>query len=211
MVPADKGPLPPSTALQVSYDRLKRRVEAGETRLAETSVGGQPDLAGAVRVEKGRHRNDQYLGVERERPVLCVILIVRNAFAVGRRAASADLPKTGYSRTARNVGAGRARISYKFILSDRAWSNDAHVPSEDVEELRQLIQARFAEDGAYRRDARIVAQLAGCGPFGSSGRIRFEEVLQTLRRVGHHRAKFQAAKRLAVEAHAPMTKQRGSG
>jgi hypothetical protein len=175
-VPADEGPLPPSTALQVSYDRLKGRAEAGEARLAEKSVGDRPDLAGAVRVENGRHRNDQYLGVERERPVLRVVLIVRNAFAVRRRAASADLPKTGYSGTARDVGAGRARVSYKFVLSDRARSNDAHVPSEDIEELRQLIQARFAEDGADWRDARIVAQLAGCGPFTRPRRSQCRQV-----------------------------------
>src|ERR1700739_2527366 len=82
---------------------------------------------GILRLKKGRQREQQYLNVERHRPVVRVERVTCDALIVGGSAAAADLPQAGYSRTTCKVSTHRARIPLKFLIGHRARSNNAHV------------------------------------------------------------------------------------
>lgn len=83
------------------------------------------------------------LGIKDHRPVVCIVAVEDNASVKGRGAAAADLPEARDTRPAGKVGMDGVRISTEFLVRDRSRSDDAHVTFEDVEELRQLIQAGF--------------------------------------------------------------------
>src|SRR5437016_820651 len=50
-------------------------------------------------------------------------------------------------------------VAFDFVRNGRAWADDAHVAAQDVEELRQLIEARPSQDMPQPRHAPIRAQL----------------------------------------------------
>src|SRR6266702_1089045 len=103
-----------------------------------TSMAGSKRSIGN---QQRRDGHDQYFYVERHRPIACVIGIAGDALAVRRCAAAADLPQPGYSRSTGKVCADRTVVPLQFLFGHRARANDAHVAPQNVEQLRQLVQA----------------------------------------------------------------------
>ena len=69
-------------------------------------------------------------------------------------------------------------------------SRTRSAPGEHVQELRELVDARLAEEAPERRDARVVAHLALCAPLRELGLV---EVLPHVIGVGDHRAELEHA------------------
>src|SRR5205085_5457509 len=91
--------------------------------------------------KEGRDRDDQDLCVERQGPVTRIERVACDALVVARRAAAADLPQAGNSGSASEVLIDRTRVPLQFLVSDGARADDAHLAPQDVEELRQLVEA----------------------------------------------------------------------
>lgn len=71
--------------------------------------------------------------------------------------AAADLPEAG------DAGRGHADdgqvVAYFLFLTRqvRAWADETHLALDDVEDLRQFVEAVLADELADLRDARVVA------------------------------------------------------
>jgi hypothetical protein len=84
-------------------------------------------------------------------------------------------------------------------------------PLQHVEELRELIQARFAKRGSDQRNAGIAAQLLRQSPFLGCLRIALQQPLKPLIGVGGHGPEFEAVKSLSVESDSSVAENRRSG
>jgi hypothetical protein len=135
--------------------------------------------------------------------------IKNDAPVEGRGAAAAYLPEARNARTTCVVSAYGVGISTQFFLGYRARPHDAHVAFNDVEKLRELIQAGFPQNTSNLCHTRIVAQLLICQPLGRSGGIAFEVPTQAFGRICRHCTKFQALEGLSIESDPPVaTKQK---
>src|SRR5713226_4536807 len=73
-------------------------------------------------------------------------------------------------------------ILLKFLLHDRPWPDQTHLPSQDVKQLGKFVQTRPAQPTTDTGHPRIIRQL-------ESGRKTFAQpgvVLEMVIRVGHH-------------------------
>ncbi|KAH2776219.1 hypothetical protein KXW38_000526, partial [Aspergillus fumigatus] len=71
----------------------------------------------------------------------------------------------------RAIGGEAVAIADDFTRHDRSRPDPAHRTQQDVEDLRQFIQAGLAQEHADRGDARIVAQFVIAFPFRPCRRI----------------------------------------
>src|SRR5712664_1473049 len=163
---------------------------------------------GVVGNQKGGNCYNQYLRVQGHRPIARIERVACDALVICGRAATADLPKPSDAWPARNISVYGAGIPDELFLGNGARSYNAHVALKDVEQLRQLVQAGFAQDGADRGHPRVVPQLAIGGPLRGCNGIRIKKLAQTLWCVRNNRTEFQAIEMLSLESHTSMTKQR---
>jgi hypothetical protein len=82
-----------------------------------------------------------------------------------------------------------------------AGANEAHVAFDDIEQLRQLVEAPLANETADRRVARIVEAFVGLPAIAA---IEVRVVRPT---VVHHRPELDHAERLAVATDALLAKE----
>src|SRR5688572_674667 len=82
---------------------------------------------------------------------------------------------------------------FNLTGSQRAWADEAHVPAEDVPQLRQLVHRRCAQDTSDARNSRIVLP-------------RLDWARKRLG-VNDHRSKFQRVEAPAGMAYALPRKQ----
>src|SRR5689334_19865975 len=103
-------------------------------------TGAEPEaLLRRLKSRLGQQRRDRYdqdLDVESNRPVLRVKRIAGHTLVIRRRASAADLPQARDSGPAREISAHGGRIPLQFFVRYRPRSYDAHVASEDIEQLR---------------------------------------------------------------------------
>lgn len=79
---------------------------------------------------------------------------------VGRIVARVCLPIAGHARLDGQQHIRRIRIILlDFRFQQRPRSDEAHFARKNIEQLRQLVQTRFAQEIAYRRDARIIVDF----------------------------------------------------
>src|SRR5207253_6640442 len=153
-------------------------------RLAARSVG-------VLAEEAAPDRPDQDLQVEPKRPALDVVEVVLDALLERRIPAQAvDLRPAGHARldlVAQHVARDLASelVDEERPLGPR--SDEAHLTTENVKELRQFVEAPSAQKGADRR-AAVVARLR---PHGSRGGLR----------VGSHRPELEHREGPAIEPH----------
>ena len=50
-------------------------------------------------------------------------------------------------------------VVLELVRSARPWANQAHLTLQNVDQLRQFIQAEFSQKSAYRSDARIICNF----------------------------------------------------
>src|SRR5690606_4852373 len=87
----------------------------------------------------------------------------------------------------------RARAIPRDLLAhDRPRSDEAHLALQHVPQLRQLVEARLAEEATDTRNARVVPELVVAIPLFLQLRTLFQELLEDLVGVFDHRGEFAA-------------------
>lgn len=115
--------------------------------------------------------------IQPDAPVMHVPAVHLYALGVVDIASSAGLPHAGDAGEDGVVLLDIFPIPRDFFLNDGAWSDEAHFAFEDIQELRQLIEAGLSKEGAALCDAGIVLQLEFSIPFFFCRRIGREEVV----------------------------------
>lgn len=110
-------------------------------------------------------------------PVMHVPAIHLYALGVVDVAASAGLPHAGDAGEDGVVLFDIFPIPRNFLLDDGTGTDKAHLTFEDIQELRQLIEAGLSEESAALCDAGIVLQFEFSIPFFFRRRIGREEVV----------------------------------
>lgn len=115
--------------------------------------------------------------IQPDAPVMHVPAVHLHALGVVDVASSAGLPHAGDAGEDGVVLLDIFPIPRDFFLNDGAWSDEAHFAFEDIQELRQLIEAGLSKEGAALCDAGIVLQLEFSIPFFFCRRIGREEMV----------------------------------
>lgn len=115
--------------------------------------------------------------IQPDTPVMHVPAVHLYALGVVDVAAAAGLPHAGDAGEDGVVLLDIFPISWHFCLYDRTGPYEAHLTFEDIQELRQLIEASLSEEGTALGDAGIVLQFEFSIPFFFRRRIGREEVV----------------------------------
>lgn len=115
--------------------------------------------------------------IQPDAPVMHVPAVHLYALGVVDVAATAGLPHAGDAGEDGVVLLDIFPIPRDFFLNDGAWSDEAHFAFEDIQELRQLIEAGLSKEDAALCDAGIVLQFEFSIPFFFRRRIGREEVV----------------------------------
>lgn len=92
-------------------------------------------------------------------------------------ASSAGLPHAGDAGENGVVLFDIFPIPRDFLLDDGTGTDEAHLTFEDIQELRQLIEAGLSKEGATLCDAGIILQFEFSIPFFFRCRIGREEMV----------------------------------
>lgn len=110
-------------------------------------------------------------------PVMHVPTVHLDSFGIVYIASAAGLPHAGDAGEDGVVLLDIFPIPRDFFLNDGAGSDEAHLTFENIQELRQLIEAGLSEESAALCDAGIVLQFEFSIPFFFRRRIGREEVV----------------------------------
>ena len=135
-------------------------------------------------------------------PVADVPGVHGDAFFVGGVAAAAGLPHAGDAGQDHAVLAEVFAVALNLSRDDGPRAYEAHVATDDVPELRELVEAGLAEEGAEFRDARVVLELEVGFPFLTGLGVLCEVFLEGLLGVRDHGLEFVAREEPAVLADA---------
>lgn len=115
--------------------------------------------------------------IQPDAPVMHVPAVHLHALGIVYIASAAGLPHTGNAGEDGVVLLDIFPIPRDFFLNDGAGTDEAHFAFEDIQELRQLIEAGLSKEGAALCDAGIVLQFEFSIPFFFRRRIGREEVV----------------------------------
>lgn len=115
--------------------------------------------------------------IQPDAPVMHVPAVHLYSFGVVYIASSAGLPHAGDARKDGVVLLDISPIPWDFLLDDGTGTDEAHLTFEDIQELRQLIEAGLSKEGTALCDAGIVLQFEFSIPFLFRRRIGREEVV----------------------------------
>lgn len=110
-------------------------------------------------------------------PVMHVPTVHLDSFGIVYIASAAGLPHAGDAGEDGVILLDIFPIPRDFFLNDGAGSDEAHLTFENIQELRQLIEAGLSEESAALCDAGIVLQFEFSIPFFFRRRIGREEVV----------------------------------
>lgn len=110
-------------------------------------------------------------------PVMHVPTVHLDSFGIVYIASAAGLPHAGDAGEDGVVLLDIFPIPRNFLLDDGTGTDEAHLTFEDIQELRQLIEAGLSEESAALCDAGIVLQFEFSIPFFFRRRIGREEVV----------------------------------
>ncbi len=178
------------------------RWRAARCRIRPTASGrGRAGSLGPLAGQDDLHRVENDRDVEAEREVLDVVKVVAQLLHGILDGSAVPIPhlrpprKSGSDRVALGV---EGNLRAQLLDEERALgprTDEAHVPSQHVPELRQLVEPRLADHPADGGDT-IVAVLR------PHGRPRLG--------IGAHRAELIEREGAAVEAHAVLAIENGS-
>lgn len=115
--------------------------------------------------------------IQPDAPVMHVPAVHLHALGIVYIASAAGLPHAGDAGEDGVVLLDIFPIPRDFFLNDGAGSDEAHLTFEDIQELRQLIEAGLSKEGATLCDAGIVLQFEFSIPFFFRRWIRREEMV----------------------------------
>lgn len=110
-------------------------------------------------------------------PVMHVPTVHLDSFGIVYIASAAGLPHTGDAGENGVVLLDIFPIPRNFLLDDGTGTDEAHLTFEDIQELRQLIEASLSKESAALCDAGIVLQFEFSIPFFFRRRIGREEAV----------------------------------
>lgn len=110
-------------------------------------------------------------------PVMHVPTVHLDSFGIVDITSSAGLPHAGDAGENGVVLFDIFPIPRNFLLDDGTGTDEAHLTFEDIQELRQLIEAGLSEEGTAFCDAGIVLQFEFSIPFFFCSRIGREEMV----------------------------------
>lgn len=110
-------------------------------------------------------------------PVMHVPTVHLDSFGIVYIASAAGLPHAGDAGEDGVVLFDIFPIPRNFLPDDGTGTDEAHLTFEDIQELRQLIEAGLSEESAALCDAGIVLQFEFSIPFFFRRRIGREEVV----------------------------------
>lgn len=115
--------------------------------------------------------------IQPDAPVMHVPAVHLHALGIVDIASSAGLPHAGDAGEDGIVLLDIFPIPRDFFLDDGTGTDEAHLTFEDIQELRQLIEAGLSKEGAALCDAGIVLQFEFSIPFFFRRRIGREEMV----------------------------------
>lgn len=115
--------------------------------------------------------------IQPDAPVMHVPAVHLHALGIVDITSSAGLPHAGDAGEDGVVLLDISPIPWDFLLDDGTGTDEAHLTFEDIQELRQLIEAGLSKEGAALCDTGIVLQLEFSIPFFFRRRIGREEVV----------------------------------
>lgn len=127
--------------------------------------------------EYNRNGTPEEHEIQPDAPVMHVPAVHLYSFGVVDIASSAGLPHAGDAGEDGVVLLDIFPIPRNFLLDDRTGTDEAHLTFEDIQELRQLIEAGLSKEGAALCDAGIVLQFEFSIPFFFRRRIGRKEVV----------------------------------
>src|SRR6202034_4911927 len=152
--------------------------------------------AGAAHNDVGRLDEDAQ--IEPEAPVLNVGGVEGNVLREGWIVARLHLPQAG---EARQDFEAAEMLQFVFFYFGGDWgprTDDAHLPAQHIQELRELVEAVFAEDSSEAGDARIVRNFEQ----DPVALVQSREVLLHVVRMIDHGAELEEGKDPAAFANA---------
>lgn len=163
---------------------------------------GYYDSVGTLAEEYSLDGLEQVHEIDPDGPVADVPSIHGDALFVGGVAAAAGLPHAGDAGQNHAVLAEIDAVALDFFGDNRARADEAHVAADDVPELRQLVEAGLAEEGAELCDARVVLELEVRFPLLAGLGVLPEVLLKGLLGVWDHGLELIARKEPAIFADA---------
>lgn len=127
--------------------------------------------------EDNRNSAPEKHEIQPDAPVMHIPAVHLDALGIVDIAAAAGLPHAGDAGEDGVVLFDIFPISWHFCLYDRTGPYEAHLTFENIQELRQLIEAGLSKEGAALCDAGIVLQFEFSIPFFFRRRIGREEVV----------------------------------
>lgn len=115
--------------------------------------------------------------IQPDAPVMHVPAVHLHSFGIVYIASAAGLPHAGDAGEDGVVLFDIFPIPRDFLLDDGTGTDEAHLTFEDIQELRQLIEAGLSKEGAAFCDAGIILQLEFSIPFFFCRRIGREEMV----------------------------------
>lgn len=115
--------------------------------------------------------------IQPDAPVMDVPAVHLYALRIVDITSSAGLPHAGDAGEDGVVLFDIFPIPRNFLLDDGTGTDEAHLTFEDIQELRQLIEASLSKEGAALCDAGIILQFEFSIPFFFCRRISREEVV----------------------------------
>ena len=150
----------------------------------------------------------QNLQVERQRPLIDVLHVQLHPALEWNAAAAHHLPQAGDPRLDAEAPAmPRSIEGFVVTYRQRPWTDQAHIAHKNVDELRQLVDAGFAQEAADRRDARIIANLE----YRAADLVQVFQTGELPFRIGNHGAKFVEPEATLVDTHALLGEKYGAG
>src|SRR5688572_29268911 len=168
---------------------------------------------GSVAADHGNRGPEKDFHIEPERLIADVAQIHANHFVKRSTAAAMHLPDAGDAGlTFEDSPSVPQGVVLEFISDGRPWSDKRHLAAQDVDELRQLIEAALAEEVSERRNARIISHLESALAAIQLFCDQTPDVFLVNRRVviGVHGPEFQEGELLPKLTNAFLAKQHRS-
>lgn len=128
-------------------------------------------------VQNNRNGAPEEHEIQPDAPVMHVPAVHLHALGIVDITSSAGLPHAGDAGEDGVVLLDIFPIPRDFLLDDGTGTDEAHLTFEDIQELRQFIEAGLSKEGTALCDAGIVLQLEFSIPFFFCRRIGREEVV----------------------------------
>src|SRR6266849_4703375 len=147
------------------------------------------------------------LEVQPKRPLARVAQVQPDHPVVLQSAAAAHLPEAGQPRPKVEPQPLMNVVIVELMVEGGTGSDEAHLAPENVDQLRELVEARSPNHAANPRHPRVRPNL-------EHRRLRLVECQQStaqLLRAGHHRAKLVDPKGSAIASHPMLVEEDRAG